>query len=513
MNPFILNALLITACAAPAATAAETAEAVAARVRSALGLDTLRQRHALVNMEGDCRFLSVDAACRLVFDGAGRMAWDVQSRLGLITGVDGRSAWEKRLGYGRALEFEDLDRALLFAAATAGTWTLPAAAFQLGAVSQTADGAALDVAFTSPTGAVSGVIAVDRATWLPQALRWTSADTENSITIEKYADHGAGKAPAIFTMTSSQGGEQTFRLRPADPARPEAAALIKLRIGRPNDTAFDPAIPAELEVRRAPTGHLLVHPLLDGQDVGWFIFDTGAGVHCLTPEAGSKLGLKEFGRITVGGAGGHTHSGFYDASTLALGPFTTAAPQFVSLDLGPIASVMGVEIAGVIGFDLFSRAVVVIDMDAGTIALHDPSRYTLPHGAKWEELLLSGRHPCVHARFEGHEGVFKLDTGAAGTSLIIHESAVDRLNLLAGRETHPARLGGVGGFVNAQAGTLEFFELAGKRFDRCAANFQTERKGAGGDPYTTGNIGGLIIGAFTLILDYGGDRIALVEKK
>ena len=39
-------------------------------------------------------------------------------------------------------------------------------------------------------------------------------------------------------------------------------------------------IPAELEVKLTYTGHLLVHPLIDGQDVGWFVFDTGAGGNC-----------------------------------------------------------------------------------------------------------------------------------------------------------------------------------------------------------------------------------------
>src|SRR5215470_7433707 len=44
------------------------------------------------------------------------------------------------------------------------------------------------------------------------------------------------------------------------------------------EATFDPKAPAKLEVKRVKTGHLLVRPVINGHEAGWFIFDTGAGI-------------------------------------------------------------------------------------------------------------------------------------------------------------------------------------------------------------------------------------------
>jgi len=37
----------------------------------------------------------------------------------------------------------------------------------------------------------------------------------------------------------------------------------------------DPTRSGPIETRRGPSGHLWVKPLVNGKDVGWFMFDTG----------------------------------------------------------------------------------------------------------------------------------------------------------------------------------------------------------------------------------------------
>jgi len=49
-------------------------------------------------------------------------------------------------------------------------------------------------------------------------------------------------------------------------------------------------------VKRAPTGHPLVKPVVNGQDTGWFIFDTGAGIGCVsTPHVESLVLVLDYG--------------------------------------------------------------------------------------------------------------------------------------------------------------------------------------------------------------------------
>jgi len=62
-------------------------------------------------------------------------------------------------------------------------------------------------------------------------------------------------------------------------------------------------------------------------------------------------------------------------------------------------------------------------------------------------------------------------------------------------------------------GALESFELGGHDFGRIPAQFAIEDKGAFGDPYTLGNIGGKLIEPFLLVLDYPHERIGFVLKE
>jgi hypothetical protein len=90
---------------------------------------------------------------------------------------------------------------------------------------------------------------------------------------------------------------------------------------------------------------------------------------------------------------------------------------------------------------------------------------------------------------------------------------VRELAMLEGRETTDARAGGVGGTVAVKRGELAWFELGGRRTGRVMAEFAMEDKGVFGDAYTAGNIGGVLLRPFVLVMDYPRGRIAFVAKE
>jgi hypothetical protein len=98
-------------------------------------------------------------------------------------------------------------------------------------------------------------------------------------------------------------------------------------------------------------------------------------------------------------------------------------------------------------------------------------------------------------------------------SVAMHEPAVRELGLLEGRETTDSKSGGVGGFVKVKRGVLAWFELGGVRTEAVRAEFALEAKGALADPYSLGNIGGVLLKPFVLVTDYGGGRIAFVPRE
>jgi predicted aspartyl protease len=249
---------------------------------------------------------------------------------------------------------------------------------------------------------------------------------------------------------------------------------------------------------------------LQGRDAGWFVFDTGAGSTAVDTRVVEKLGLSPIGNLSIGGVGGVVDGTIFRAGSLTIGPVTLDQPVLVGSDFSEISELLGVRIGGIVGYDVFSRTVVVFDRPRGSIRLRDPATFDRP-GIDWQRVSLYNRVANVHAVVEGHEGVFTLDTGAGG-SLVLHVPAVRRLGLLEGRATNKTTVHGVGGALPALQGTTEWFELAGHRMTHIRTKFATQPKGAFGDPYTLGNIGGGILDRFTLVLDFSNRRIAFFEK-
>jgi len=294
-----------------------------------------------------------------------------------------------------------------------------------------------------------------------------------------------------------------------EPAELSSTVAAPARLSA-HSARFDPREPAQLEVTRARTGHLLVRPRIDGADAGWFIFDTGAGICVISTQRLADFELAHEGGIQAVGVGGGESAQLHRARELALGPIVLAGHPLMSTDLGFLEQHLGHPISGVIGYGLLSRCVAEIDLAAALVALHDPARYELARGS-WTELDLEDRIPAVRARFERGEGLFRLDTGASGT-LTFHEPAVQKWKLLELEGLRPTSLGGVGGFLSAQRGTIEWFELGGHRHERVEVALSTSGSGVHAQGRVDGNVGGELLRPFVLVLDYPRRRIAFQAR-
>lgn len=294
----------------------------------------------------------------------------------------------------------------------------------------------------------------------------------------------------------------------AEPAPVPTPAEIE-----PKPAVFDPALPALLEIKLAKTGHLLVRPSVNGHAPGWFIFDTGAGICVISKPHIDLFQLDSSGSIQAVGVGGASNQSLYKAKTLTLGPAKLTDHPIMTADLTFLKQFMGEEIYGIIGYGLLSSVIAEVDLSTPAISLHDPAIFTLPpERGSWQELILEARIPCVRARCETHEGLFRLDTGADG-HVTIHEPTIKKWNMLEGREVKDAKLGGVGGFVAAKSGTLSTFHLGNVDHHEVPAMFALEAKGSFADAAKDGNIGTALLKHYVLILDYTQRRIAFIHKK
>jgi hypothetical protein len=307
-----------------------------------------------------------------------------------------------------------------------------------------------------------------------------------------------------------EGGDP--RVAPAEASAPPAAVASGtsvFRHGAPSAGAatFDAAKPARLLVRRVATGHLLVQPVVNGIQAGWFIFDTGAGICVVSTPHAEELQLEAVGELDANGIGGGAKAEFYRAATFELGPLALRDHPLMVTDLSFLKAHLGEEIVGVVGFGVLSQCVAEIDPVEERISIFDPAAYVLAD-CDWTPVDLADRIPALEARFEGHAGLFHIDTGA-NTGVSFSANAVTRWKLLEGREVQDAKLGGVGGFLAAKRGKLAWFEIGGLRQEQVSATFPLEGKGVLGGHRIDGSLGAEVLRPFVLVTDYARERIAL----
>lgn len=511
LNRLAPSVVLIAALCAAAAADDLTVDEVRAKVRAATGYEAFTAKPAGIQLKGEGTLAGNRVHFSTLIDPAGRFIQSIDGPLPLTSAFDGETAWLRDLGGEvRTLELGDRAQARLMGLMLSSRWLAQDAPLALTLDADHTTDTSVSLDFTTDSGIETGHVEIDRATWRPTGWTFSGTSSGQSMTFSGSVTHDGIAFPAKIERSSANGTEMVLEVE----SIADAPVFIRSPYARPappDDARFAPAVPAALEVKKAPTGHLLVHPTVNGKDVGWFIFDTGAGANVLTARVADELALATIAKVPAVGVGGAVESRVVRAESLVLGPMTMDQPVAVVMDLSFLDQYMGTPIGGIVGYGLLSRAVLEIDMLTPALSLHDAA-HPDPSITDWHKLYVYERVPCVEAKFEGHDGIFKLDTGAGKSTVSFHVPAVEKLRLLDNRETSPTVQGGVGGMVAARTGQLESFEIAGKRHENVKVIFSTEGKGAFADAYTTGNLGGGFLDDFILVLDYRNGRIAYIPR-
>lgn len=458
---------------------------------------------------GSSTALGQPASCTLIVDAAGRFKWSITGRLAVARSWDGEHGWLQ--------EFHDLPRpahlgeredAILLGQFLSGAWM---SSGMLALTPNAQDPAQFDFHFKD--GRSTGSLTTDPSTGRLTRAVWKVGADEGVLAVTQWIEVGQRAIPSAFSLTAA-GSTTTVSLDHAEVLAESRidASTFALLPDPDSSSSFAPDVPAQLEVKRAATGHLLVQPLVNGRNLGWFIFDSGAGITVLDQAAAADLSLETFGGVSARGSGGAVESPFVQPDTIALGALTLTKPIAITLDFSAIGAALGEHVAGVIGFDVLQRSIAEIDMSKARIALHDPARFD-SSALHWSDMMLYGRRPHLNATYEGHPGVFTLDTGAGSIGVLLYAPAVQRGRLLEGRELTDSMTGGVGGFKAAKSGLLSTLDIAGLHLESVPTIFSLEAAGATTDEFVAGAVGGQVLGDRVLFLDYGRERLALVAPR
>jgi hypothetical protein len=522
--------------AAPGVTANTVSPEELTKVReAALRASGAGSSHGVWRLAGHTRLHGADQTFELTFDDRFRFRERVVGPVPELTLYDGANCWVDgvaRRPHRIILHGRDVN--LLWAWTLTGLWALRSAPLTLQSSASTptgaantgasggkasgseSDGNAVAIQLTPRNGIVSGTLILDRATMLPQSLRYWSDEGSEIWTFTQYERFGKRMLP---TRIAHVVGEQNdlIEITSAEPVRSKEEIPSFRPTEQDTDaTQYDAGASEAVEIKHL-AGFLFVRPKVNGQEDGWFFLDTGADSMCIDPAYASKLNLPVIGADAAAGVVGVVQTHIRQADTFQLGPVTIQNPVFYEIELGPIKQAFKLPIIGICGYDFISRVVLDIDPTADVMHVLQPgravSRPDLPNGVNWTRIGFNSNTPALNCRFASdHEGYFNLDTGS-GETVDFCTPAVEKFHLLTGQEGTKAMTGGAGGVAESRKVKIDWFELGGRRFDSPEVGMQLTHTGAFASPYFTGNIGMGFLGRFRLIIDYANERIAFLPPK
>jgi hypothetical protein len=489
---------------APSASAGDDMTTLLDAARRASGFSALEAGRCLV-LEGSADFLGLPAHAMILYEADGRFRRTIAGELDLETVFDGDVVWRKDYSAGPyELELSGRESELLRAWVHSGYWLSPSAPIDVEAVDESDRVEGRHVfSVRLRDGKLKAHVELDAKSLLPASLRIPNGSGELTNEFGDYRETGGVRVAhsvrnqlmagndLVLTVTNGQRSDSFDRPSPRsdfflDPDR-------------------DPSVEAKLLRKR-----LYIRVKVDGEDAGFFVFDSGAGFSGISERAADRLDLPRLGETTYSGLGGRqTASIRRRAKTVEIGPLRIDNLVFTQIpDRSPVDNPLGHEINGVIGWDLLSRVIVDIEQVNAKMSLYPFEGYERPD-AEWLPVVLHYEVPWVMARFTGdREGLFMVDTGS-NNAVYVFAGATRRLGLLDGVEINPTTGVGAGGEYSRTIAPMDWFEVAGEGWRDSPTVFGLGDDGED-DPYTVGLLGGGLLRLYRLIFDYSRKRVTFL---
>jgi hypothetical protein len=244
---------------------------------------------------------------------------------------------------------------------------------------------------------------------------------------------------------------------------------------------------------------------VQGHAPRWWILDTGASICLIDSTVASDAGISAKGRRQIHGTGKGTVGIDSIAAPLRLsfvGGFATMCQPAARVDLRGLQDVVGRPVAGILGYDFFSRYIVQIDYAAHVLRLYDPEVYRYAGRGDTIALTLTDHHQAA-LRVRITDGTYTdtartltLDTGsgdAVDDSLVLQSTTLPRYSVATS---------GLGASYSAVEGTLSTVSIG--RF---------VLHGAPSTGPGTELIGNAVWSRFTCIVDYPHHRLFLERNE
>ncbi|RQP24674.1 aspartyl protease family protein [Piscinibacter terrae] len=323
-----------------------------------------------------------------------------------------------------------------------------------------------------------------------------------TVRLDDYRDVGGLRLPfTIETRDSGSPDAETLKISQWTKLRALPASTYAAPTP-PEDTQLAGATTVPLEI----DGMVVVTAKLNGRAFD-FILDTG-GHNIITPDAAKALGVKPVGSGASGGAGADTLAQQYvRIDRLQIGDALMRDQHFYVLPFSYATTERGQRepLAGLIGLELFERLAVRIDYPGQRMTLRsfdDAGKESPKDKGSAVPIVFDDDMPLLMGRINGRDGLFALDTGNSGTTVVQAQWA--KANGLAdtmkrGVETVSY---GAGGASRNWASRVDSIEVGGTAVHRQIARYAEDAAGAFSSRTEAANIGTDLLANFVVDIDY-----------
>ncbi len=353
---------------------------------------------------------------------------------------------------------------------------------------------------------------VDGQTWLPDRIvRTGDAETETTF-FQDYREVAGVKLP-FRVVTPKADAAATVRVQYAAITvnGPLPAAAFAPPVKVLTDWGLEGGA-SRTEVPLEYLGdHLFVMATLNGKGPFRFFLDTG-GVNILTPTAAKALGLDSKGSVEGRGVGEATESfGLTQVERVQVGAAWMKDQRFLIIpSLEEIGRIMGLDVSGVMGYELLRRFVARVEYGPKRLTLIRPEGWSYTGKGVSLPFTFNGHHPRVKGELDGITGLFDIDTGS-GATLDVYGPFARRHDLKGkAAKAIPTVTGrGAGGEVRGDVIRARSLKLGEATVTRPIVALAATRSGAFADETAAGNVGQGFLSRFDLTFDYRAQVIHL----
>ena len=249
-----------------------------------------------------------------------------------------------------------------------------------------------------------------------------------------------------------------------------------------------------------------------------FLFDTGASISVIDPQAARALRLRAKGKLKLAATGGSVQSGLIGPVSLSVAGVEVFNQSLATIDLKGAAPLFGFKIDGIIGHDFINSFVVEIDYASGLMNLYEPQNYKYSGAGQSIPIEIVEKTPYVRGRVvlngrEPIEGKFEVDTGGTGI-LNLNTPFVNKHNMLQTLAKQVQnKLGGAGGLSAAVKAHVPAIELGPFAIKNPLVVFAQGTEGSEGSAESDGTFNNGFFSQFKMILNYSRSQIILERNQ